>query len=92
MGLGASQSAQLSGRSAMSYVGSAQGFVDTCLHEKKKAKAVKIGGGSRSIRPAGHVARPTCHHLASYHLGQVSGAPILSVVARCCLAGRVVRL
>jgi hypothetical protein len=49
--------------------------MDTCLHEKEKAKAVEKGGGSRSTRPAGHVASPADRHLVSYHLGQVGGAP-----------------
>jgi hypothetical protein len=49
--------------------------MDTCLHEKSKAKAVEKGGGSRSTRLAGHVASPAGHHLVTYWLSQVSGAP-----------------
>jgi hypothetical protein len=33
------------------------------------------GGGSYSTRQAGHMARPVGQHMASYSLGQVSGAP-----------------
>jgi hypothetical protein len=33
------------------------------------------GGGSRSTRPASHVARPVGRHMASYCLGHVGGAP-----------------
>jgi hypothetical protein len=36
----------------MSYVDSACSFMDMCLHEKRKAKVVEKGGGSRSTRPA----------------------------------------
>jgi hypothetical protein len=35
----------------------AHGFVDTCLHEKRKAKAVEKGGGSHSTRLAGRPPR-----------------------------------
>jgi hypothetical protein len=38
------------------YVSSDQNFMDTCLHEKGKAKAVKKVGGGRSHWPASHVA------------------------------------
>jgi hypothetical protein len=34
----------------------------------------KVGGG-QTHWSAGHVARPVGHHLVSYHLGQVGGAP-----------------
>jgi hypothetical protein len=34
----------------------------------------KVGGG-QTHWPAGHVDRSASHHLASYHLGQVGGAP-----------------
>jgi hypothetical protein len=40
-----------------------------CLHEKRKAKAVEKGDGSRSTWPVGL-------HLLSYFLGQVGGAPL----------------
>jgi hypothetical protein len=52
----------------------AHGFVDTCLHEKRKAKAVKKGSGNRSTRLAGNVARLADLHLVIYDLGQVGGA------------------
>jgi hypothetical protein len=99
------------GRSAIFCVGLAQGFLDTCLHEKGKAMAVEKVGGGRIHWLAGR-------HLASYRLSQVSGAhpwpykypptkvsqhaphfgdstckpPIVSVVAKRSLVGRVVRL
>jgi hypothetical protein len=57
------------------YVGSDHNFVDTCLHEKGKVKAVKKVSGGRTHWPSGHVAWPPGHHLVSYHLGQVGGAP-----------------
>jgi hypothetical protein len=56
------------GRLANLWVGSDQNFLDTCLHEKGKAMAVEKVSGSRTHWPAGH-------HLVSYRLGQVSGAP-----------------
>jgi hypothetical protein len=34
----------------------------------------KVGGG-RTYWPIGHMARPTGHHMESYRLGQVGGAP-----------------
>jgi hypothetical protein len=49
-----------------------------CLHAKRKAKVVEKGCGSHSTQPAGHVARPAGHHLASYRLDQVGGAPLRS--------------
>jgi hypothetical protein len=49
--------------------------MDTGLHEKRKAKAVEKGSGSRSTQRAGHMARLVGRHLVSYHLSQVSGAP-----------------
>jgi hypothetical protein len=57
------------------YVSSDKNFVDTCLHEKGKAKAVKKVGEGQTHWPTGHVAWPPSHHLVSYSLGQVSGAP-----------------
>jgi hypothetical protein len=53
----------------------AHGFVDMCLHKKRKAKVVEKGGGSHSTWPASHKFGPASHHLVSYHLGRVSGAP-----------------
>jgi hypothetical protein len=64
------------GRLARFYVGLAHGFMHTCLHEKGKAKAVEEVSGGRATWPAGHVARPADHHLASYRLNQV-GNPSL---------------
>jgi hypothetical protein len=49
--------------------------METCLHEKRKAKAVEKSGGSCSTRLAGHVARLAGRYLVSYRLGQVGGAP-----------------
>jgi hypothetical protein len=49
--------------------------MDTCLHEKGKAKAVEKVGGGLSTQPAGHVAWPVGHHLVSYRIDQVGGAP-----------------
>jgi hypothetical protein len=49
--------------------------MDTCLHEKRKVKAVEKGDESHCTQPIDLVARPTGHHLASYRLGQVSGPP-----------------
>jgi hypothetical protein len=46
-----------------------------CLHEKGKAKAVKIVGGGHTHWLAGHVASLANHRLVSYHLSQVCGAP-----------------
>jgi hypothetical protein len=63
------------GRLTRFYIGSARGFVDTCLYDKGKAKAVAKGGGSHSTWPAGHMARLAGLHLVSYCLSQVSGAP-----------------
>jgi hypothetical protein len=63
------------GRLANFYVSSDQNVVDTCLHEKGKDKAVKKVGGGRTHWPASHVAWPPGHHLVSYHLDQVGGAP-----------------
>jgi hypothetical protein len=112
-------SAKSLGRSTSFRVGSNQNFLDTCLYEKGKAMAVEKVGGGRTHWPAGHVARLVGHHLASCHLGQVSGTPpwpykyplpvkvdthtphfgdstckalFLSVVVRCSLVRRVVRL
>jgi hypothetical protein len=48
----------------------------TCPHEKGKNKAVEKVSGGRTTWPAGHVARPTDHHLAAYQLNQV-GNPYL---------------
>jgi hypothetical protein len=59
-------------RPARFYVSLACGFVHTCLHDKGKTKAVDKVGGGRTTWLAGHVARPTGHHLASYRLNQVS--------------------
>jgi hypothetical protein len=56
----------VAGRSARFYVGLDRGFVHTCLHKKAKAKAVEKVGGGRTTWLAGHVARPTDHHLVSY--------------------------
>jgi hypothetical protein len=75
VGLGGVRSAKSHGRSARFYVGLARGFVDTCLHEKGKAKAVEKVGGDLSTRPADHVAWPAGRHLVSYRFGQVGGAP-----------------
>jgi hypothetical protein len=58
------------------YVGLARGFVHTFLHEKGKAKAVDKVGRGRPTWPAGHVARPAEHHLATYQLNHV-GNPSL---------------
>jgi hypothetical protein len=33
------------------------------------------GSGSRSTQLVSHVARPTCHHMVRYRLGQLGGAP-----------------
>jgi hypothetical protein len=63
------------GRPANFYVGSDQNFMDTCLHENGKAKAVKKVGGDQTHWLAGHVAWPVGDHLVSYHLSQVGGAP-----------------
>jgi hypothetical protein len=63
------------GRPARFYVGLARGFMDTCLHEKGNAKAVEKASGGLSTWLAGHVAWLAYHHLASYRLGQVVGAP-----------------
>jgi hypothetical protein len=63
------------GRLANFYVSSDQNVVDTCLHEKGKDKAVKKVGGGRTHWPASHIAWPPGHHLVSYHLDQVGGAP-----------------
>jgi hypothetical protein len=52
------------------YVGSDQNFMETCLHEKGKVKKVKKFGGGQTHWPASH-------HLVSYWLGQVGGAPPL---------------
>jgi hypothetical protein len=49
--------------------------MDTCLHEKGKAKAVEKVSGGLSTWSASHVAWLADHHLVSYHLGQVGGAP-----------------
>jgi hypothetical protein len=49
--------------------------MDTCLHEKGKAKAVKKVGGGRTHWLASHMAWLPNHHLVSYHLSQVGGAP-----------------
>jgi hypothetical protein len=49
--------------------------MDTCLHEKRKTKAVEKGGGSQSTWTAGHMARPAGRHMVRYHLGQVGRAP-----------------
>jgi hypothetical protein len=49
--------------------------MDTSLHEKGKAKAVKKGSGGQTHWPPGHVAWPSIHYLVSYRLGQVGGAP-----------------
>jgi hypothetical protein len=46
-----------------------------CLDEKGKAMAVEKVGGGQTHWPAGDVARLAYHHLVSYHLDQVSGAP-----------------
>jgi hypothetical protein len=54
------------GRTVKFYVGLACIFVHTCLHKKGKAKVVEKVGGGRTTWPAGHVARPVGHHLASY--------------------------
>jgi hypothetical protein len=73
--LGGCRAAKSHDRSTNFYVGSDQNFVDTCLHDKGKGAAVKKVGGGRTHWPAGHVAWPPDHHLASYRLGQVDGAP-----------------
>jgi hypothetical protein len=57
------------GRPTNFYVGLDQNFMDTCLHEKGEAKAVNKVGGGRTHWPPGH-------HLVSYYLGQVGGAPL----------------
>jgi hypothetical protein len=72
MGPGGGQPAKSPSPSARFYVSLARGFMDTCLHEKGKAKAVENVSGGRITWPAGHVARPASHHLASYRLNQVS--------------------
>jgi hypothetical protein len=63
MGPGGGQPAKSPSRSARFYVSLARGFMDTCLHEKGKAKAVENVSGGRTTWPAGHVARPASHHL-----------------------------
>jgi hypothetical protein len=50
---------------ARSYVGLTRGFMDTCLHEKRKAKAVE------AVSPD----LPAGRHMVSYCLSQVSLAP-----------------
>jgi hypothetical protein len=52
-------------RPARFYVGLAHSFVHMCLHKKGKAKTVEKVSGGQIAWPAGHVARPTDHHLAS---------------------------
>jgi hypothetical protein len=37
--------------------------------------ALEKAGAGRTHWPIGHVARPTGHHLMSYYLSQVGGAP-----------------
>jgi hypothetical protein len=64
----------VAGRPANFYVGSDKNFVDTCLHEKGKAKAVKKVDGGQTHWPASHMAWPPGLHLVCYRLGQVSGA------------------
>jgi hypothetical protein len=68
--------------SARFYVGLVHGFLDTCLHEKGKAKGVEKVGGGLSTRPAGHIGGapprhykypPTngnqnIHHILKYHV------------------------
>jgi hypothetical protein len=44
------------GRPANFYVSSDQNFVDTCLHKKGKAKAVKKVSGGWTHWPTSHVA------------------------------------
>jgi hypothetical protein len=63
------------GQSANVCIDLARGFLDTCLHDKGKAMAVEKVSGGQTHWPAGHVARPLGHHLASYRLSQVGGAP-----------------
>jgi hypothetical protein len=41
-----------------------------CAHVSTR-EGDDLGGGGRTTWPAGHVARPTGHHLASYRLNQV---------------------
>jgi hypothetical protein len=67
VGPGGGQLAKSSIQSARFYVGLARGFMDTCPHEKGKAKAVEKVGGGLNTRPVGH-------HLVSYHLSHVGGA------------------
>jgi hypothetical protein len=59
------------GRPARFDVSLARGFVHTCLHEKGKTKGVEKVGGCHTTCLAGHMARPTGNHLASYQLNQV---------------------
>jgi hypothetical protein len=75
MGLWGGRLAQSHGRSANFCVNLARGFLDTCLHEKGRAMAVEKGGGGQTHWPVDLVARLAGHHMVSYHLGQVGGAP-----------------
>jgi hypothetical protein len=52
-----------------------QNFLDTCLHKKGKAMEVEKVGWGQTHWSASHVARPGSHHLVSYYLGHVGGAP-----------------
>jgi hypothetical protein len=54
------------GRPARFYVSLSCGFVQMCLHEKGKAKAVEKVGGGQTTWPAGQLAWPVGHHLVSY--------------------------
>jgi hypothetical protein len=77
MGSGGGRLAKSHGRPANFCVSLARGFLDMCLHEKRKAMVVEKVNGRRTHWSAGHMARPASHHLASYRLGQVDGAPPL---------------
>jgi hypothetical protein len=74
MGPGVGRPAQHPGRLARFEVGSAHDFMDMCLHEKRKAKVVEKRRW-KLFHQAGHVAWSVSHHLVSYRLSQVIGAP-----------------
>jgi hypothetical protein len=72
---GGGRPAKSLGRPASFSVSLDQNFLDTCLHEKEKAMAVEKVGGGRTHWSVGHMAMSASHHMASYYLSQVGGAP-----------------
>jgi hypothetical protein len=107
MSPGASRPAQLSGRSPRLYVGSSRDFVEMCLHEKRKAKAVDAVPPSqpaatwcvialaKSVEfPHGPINTPSNENQNTPPLlrNSTCKAFILRVVARPSLIRRVVRL